>query len=109
LQEDGMGFSLHETLIEEGAVLEMQYSNHLEAVYCIEGEGSVLAVEQGVRHTLKPGTVYALNENDRHVLTAKTQLRTVCVFNPPLVGPESHDETGAYPVLAATGPEGETS
>ncbi|MCA9019130.1 MAG: ectoine synthase, partial [Planctomycetaceae bacterium] len=26
-------------------------------------------------------------------------MRMVCVFNPPLVGPETHDEDGVYPLL----------
>lgn len=101
LHEDGMGFSLHDTTIEAGAVLPMHYKHHLEAVYCIEGEGSVLAVDQGVEYPIEAGTVYALDSHDRHVLTAKTTMRTICVFNPPLVGPESHDEDGAYPLLTA--------
>ena len=101
LQEDGMGFSLHDTKIEEGAVLEMHYKNHLEAVYCIEGEGSIIALDEAVEHPIQPGTVYALDQHDRHVLKAKTELRVICVFNPPLVGPESHDEHGAYPLLTA--------
>jgi L-ectoine synthase len=52
--------------------------------------------------------LYALDQNDRHVLTAETTMRMICVFNPPLAGPESHDETGAYPAApdeAAAGPQ----
>lgn len=101
LRDDDMGFSLHDTEIEPGAVLEMHYQNHLEAVYVIEGTGNIKSLDTGVVHQLAPGTVYALNDHDRHVLTADTKLRTVCVFNPPLVGPESHDENGVYPLLTA--------
>ena len=39
LKEDGMGFSLHDTIIHAGTSTEMHYQNHLEAVYCIEGKG----------------------------------------------------------------------
>ena len=39
LKSDGMGFSLHDTIIHAGTTTEMHYRNHLEAVYCIEGKG----------------------------------------------------------------------
>jgi L-ectoine synthase len=99
LAADGMGFSLHDTVIHPGTSTEMHYQNHLEAVYCIQGFGTVTLVETGEEFPISPGTVYALNENDHHVLTAKTTLRMVCVFSPALVGPESHDENGAYPLI----------
>ena len=43
--------------------------------------------------------MYALNEHDQHWLRAKTDLRVVCVFTPPLTGREVHDENGVYPLL----------
>jgi L-ectoine synthase len=95
-----MGFSLHDTLIHAGAVLEMEYRNHLEAVYCIAGSGTLRAVATGETWPVRPGTVYALNAHDRHVLEAETELRMVCVFNPPVVGDEVHDATGGYPATA---------
>lgn len=104
LWDDSMGFSLHDTEIEAGAELSMHYRNHLEAVYVIEGKGKIVALDKGAEYELSPGTVYALNNHDRHLLIADTKLRTVCVFNPPLVGPESHDESGAYPLLSAGTP-----
>lgn len=99
LREDGMGFSLHDTIIHAGTRTEMHYQNHLEAVYCIEGKGSVTDVTSGQVYPIKAGTVYALDQNDKHVLVAETTMRMICVFNPPLVGPETHDDTGAYPLL----------
>lgn len=104
LQEDGMGFSMHDTIIEAGAVLEMHYKNHLEAVYCVEGEGNVFSVDKGTNFPIQAGTIYALDQNDKHVLTAMKTMRMICVFNPPLVGPESHDDEGAYPLLTAATP-----
>ncbi|MEZ4288848.1 MAG: ectoine synthase [Polyangiales bacterium] len=97
LQKDGMGFSLHDTLIRKGASLKMHYKHHLEAVYCIEGQGSVTDLKSGEVHPLQPGTVYALNENDEHILKAETPMRFVCVFNPPVTGDEVHGDDGAYP------------
>jgi len=97
LRDDKMGFSLHDTIIRAGTSTEMHYQNHLEAVYCIHGKGKVTVVSTGEVFPIRRGTVYALDENDKHVLTAETTMRMVCVFNPPLAGPESHDESGAYP------------
>lgn len=101
LKSENMGFSLHDTLIKPGAELAMCYRNHLEAVYCIEGEGEVETVADGVCHQIKPGTVYALDRHDEHVLRARTQMRMVCVFNPPITGRETHGEDGAYPLVDA--------
>jgi L-ectoine synthase len=97
LRNVGMGFSLHDTLIHAGTSTEIHYQNHLEAVYCIEGKGAVHLVESGERFEIEAGTVYALDQHERHVLIAETQMRMVCVFNPALVGQEVHDENGVYP------------
>jgi L-ectoine synthase len=96
LARHGMGFSLHDTLIPAGAELTLWYKHHLEAVYCIEGEGELESRETGQRWPIRPGVVYALDQNDRHVLRARETLRMVCVFNPPVTGDEVHDADGAY-------------
>ena len=100
LKSDRMGFSLHVTTIYAGTETPMCYSNHLEAVLCLEGEGEVETVADGKVYGIGPGVMYALDEHDRHVLRAKTKMRMVCVFNPPLAGKEVHDNTGAYPLEA---------
>jgi L-ectoine synthase len=99
LKEDGMGFSLHETILYAGTETAMWYKNHLEAVLCVEGEGEIEDLATGERHIITPGTMYALNVHDRHVLKARKNLRMVCVFNPPCTGQETHDEEGAYPLV----------
>ena len=107
LAGDGMGFSLHDTIIEAGTSTTMWYRNHFEAVYCIEGEGEIEELDNGgVVHQISPGVMYALNLNDRHELRARTLLRLVCVFNPPCTGREIHDESGAYPLLTDEDHEG---
>lgn len=100
LKHDGMGYSVHDTVIKQGAVLEMEYRNHLETVYCIEGEGEIEDLGTGKVHPIQVGTLYALNQHDRHILRANkgTRMRMVCVFNPPLTGMEVHDNSGAYPL-----------
>lgn len=99
LKKDGVGFSLNDTIIKAGTESYFWYKNHIEAVYCIEGEGEIEKVETGEVWQIKPGTMYLLNEHDKHKLRARTQLRMVCVFNPPLVGKETHNEEGYYPLL----------
>jgi len=49
LKGDGMGFSFHITTIYPGTETCIWYKNHLESVYCIEGEGEVevLAGKEG--------------------------------------------------------------
>ncbi len=98
LREDGLGFSLHETLVRAGTETEMCYRNHLEAVYCVEGEGEVEVLPKGRVYPVAPGTMYALDGHERHVLRARSTLRLVCVFNPPCAGREVHGADGAYPL-----------
>jgi L-ectoine synthase len=96
LKGDGMGFSFHITTIYAGADLEMHYQNHLESVYCISGEGEIEDLSDGKVYPVKPGTIYALNNHDRHKLRATTEMKMACVFNPPLHGKEVHNAQGAY-------------
>jgi L-ectoine synthase len=100
LRNDQMGFSLHVTTIYEGTVTPMWYRNHLEAVLCVQGEGEIETADDGKVYAIRPGVMYALDRNDKHVLRAKTRMRMVCVFNPPLIGKEVHGEDGAYPLEA---------
>lgn len=99
LADDGVGFSLHDTVLSAGTVTDMWYRNHVEAVYCIDGEALLEDKATGVVHRVVPGTMYLLNDHDRHRLTVVSDLRVVCVFNPPCTGQEVHDEDGAYPLL----------
>jgi len=96
LNNDAVGFSLHDTIIHAGTETLLWYKHHIEAVYCIEGEGEVETTEDGTVYPIKAGSVYLLNGNERHLLRAKSKMRMVCVFNPPVTGAEIHDEDGAY-------------
>lgn len=98
LAKDNMGFSLNDTLIKEGTETLIWYKNHVEAVYCIEGEGEIEVIG-GKTYPISPGMMYALNGHEKHYLRARSQLRVICVFNPPLTGREVHDEEGTYPLL----------
>jgi L-ectoine synthase len=96
-KEDNMGFSFHITTIPKGSKHIYEYKNHLEAVYCISGYGSVESLISGEHFKIEPGTIYALDKHDKHCLNAKTDMVFACVFNPPVVGKEVHDKSGSYP------------
>jgi L-ectoine synthase len=89
LARDGMGFTLTDTIIDAGSESLLEYPNHLEACYCIEGEGEI-EDREGTIHRIEPGTMYALDKHDKHYLRATTTMRLVCVFSPPLQGSEAH-------------------
>ncbi|WP_096435682.1 ectoine synthase [Alteribacter populi] len=99
LKDTGMGYSVHDTVIKAGTETHIWYQNHLEAVYCIEGEGEVVTLKDEKIHPISANTLYALDEHDEHLLRATTDMRMVCVFNPPITGQEIHDENGVYPLV----------
>jgi L-ectoine synthase len=99
LARDGCGFSLHDTVLFAGTSTTMQYANHTEAVYVVEGRGVLHDHGSGQSHDLLPGTMYVLDGGERHTLEVHEDLRCVCVFNPPVTGRETHDGNGVYPLL----------
>lgn len=99
LSSDGVGFSLHETTLYPGVENEFWYANHIEAVFVVEGQGELTDEATGEKYLLEPGSVYVLDQHDKHRLRPLTEMRTVCVFNPPLTGREVHDENGIYPLI----------
>ncbi len=99
LRDDDVGFTLTQTTVAAGTVQHMEYKNHIEANLIIEGTGAVEDLATGESHRLGPGTMYTLDSHDKHRLTAETDMRIVCVFTPALVGTETHDADGSYPVL----------
>ncbi|MFT5392047.1 MAG: L-ectoine synthase [Gammaproteobacteria bacterium] len=98
LAEDGVGFTLSDIRMEAGETAQLWYKNHIEANYIIEGEGTVEELDSGVTHELKPGVMYCLDKHERHRIICTTPIRMICVFNPPLVGGEVHDDSGTYPI-----------
>jgi len=96
LKDDQMGFSFHITTIYAGADFQMHYQNHLESVYCISGEGEVETLADHKKHPITAGTLYILDQHDKHTLRAFTEMKMACVFNPPLNGKEVHNAEGAY-------------
>lgn len=99
LRRDGVGFSMHDTVMKAGTETFMWYANHIEAVYCVDGEGELEDHATGEKYAIKPGVLYCLNKHDKHIMRPRTDLRLICVFNPPLTGREVHDERGVYPLI----------
>ena len=86
-----------EVAVAEGTEMHLEYKHHLEANYCIAGEGEVVDLESGTVHPLRPGSLYALDKIDAHIIRAtRGDLRVVCVFNPRLAGDELHRADGSY-------------
>ena len=96
LAEDGVGFTMTETTTKAGSEQVLWYKHHIEANYVIEGEGEVENIATGEVFPLSPGTMYVLDNNEKHRLKSFTSLRLVCVFSPALTGGETHDEDGSY-------------
>jgi L-ectoine synthase len=100
LASDGMGFSFHITTLYAGTETHMWYKHHVEAVYCLSGRAVLEDKATDAAHVIDPGTLYVLNDHDRHVLRVEEDFVCVCVFNPPLKGSEVHDADGAYALEA---------
>ena len=101
LKDDNMGFSFHITTIFAGTETPIHYQNHLESVYCMEGNGEVETVADGKIYKIEPGTLYILDQHDKHLLRGGSEdMKLACVFNPPLTGKEVHDENGVHPLEA---------
>jgi L-ectoine synthase len=92
LESDGLGYTVTDTLVRAGTKSHLEYRNHLEACYCIEGSGEVVDMA-GNSFPIVPGTIYALDKHDPHYLIASPHedMRLVCMFTPALKGDESHN------------------
>ncbi len=98
VKKDQIGLSLHDTIIYPNTETFIWYKHHLEVVYCIEGEGEVEVLSPEPKtYPISPGTMYVLNQQERHILRARTQMRIICVFDPPCAGTEVHGKDGEYP------------
>ena len=94
-EADGMGFTVCHTVVKKGSESLLEYRNHLEACYCIGGEGEVEDMNGNV-YPIKVGDIYVLNQHDKHYLRGgkDTDLILVSFFNPPLKGTERHNLKG---------------
>src|SRR5438105_344188 len=72
LEADGMGYTVTDTIVRKGTKSRLEYKDHLEACYCIEGKGLVIEMD-GTEHEIVPGTIYALDKHDMHDLVASDE------------------------------------
>jgi L-ectoine synthase len=98
LAKDGMGFSFHETHVRKGR-WHWHYKNHLESCFCVSGHGWIHDLETGNSYEIKKGTIYILDNHDNHEFEALEDTVLLSVFNPPIVGNESHDKNGNYKLI----------
>lgn len=96
LESDNLGFAVMKTNIKKGGPYNWHYINHLEACYCISGEGVLRSLDTGEKHKISPETLYALNNYDNHTFEALTDVVLISIFNPPLKGNETHNKNGHY-------------
>lgn len=91
VESDGMGYSVHYTVIFRGTSSALQYKNHFESVYILSGTGTIET--GGFTYTLQPGDMYVLDKHDDHVVSADNEqdMVTLCIFNPPCKGTENHN------------------
>jgi L-ectoine synthase len=98
LARDGMGFSLHKTIIPKGGPYNWHYKHHFEACYCVSGIGELVNLETGERFVIEPETTYILDNHDNHTFEAIEDIVLISVFNPPVTGNEVHQSDGSYAV-----------
>ena len=98
-RSDGVGFSVSEARASAGKTSDLWYKNHWEANYVRSGRGVLEDRGTGEQWPLEPGVLYCVGPTDRHRITRNPDegLRIISVFNPPIIGEETHDEDGAYP------------
>jgi len=96
LEKDGMGFSMHKTIIPKGPPQHWHYTQHLEACYCIAGWGVITNLADGKQTMIREDMIYVLDNHDDHTFQALEDTVLISVFNPPVKGGEVHNEDGSY-------------
>ena len=97
LRRDGMGASVHDTTVKErgGAAHPVQAPLRDELLRRRRGRGGRRRHRK--TYPIRPGTLYALDRHDEHILRATSgDLQLVCVFTPALSGTETHGPDGGY-------------
>jgi L-ectoine synthase len=97
LRADNMGFAMMKTVINKGGPYKWYYKNHQEACYCVSGSGYLEDLITGEVSKISEGVTYLVDKHQPHLFTALTDVVLISVFNPPLKGNETHDESGSYP------------
>ncbi|MET0143545.1 MAG: ectoine synthase [Ilumatobacteraceae bacterium] len=88
LEQDATPYTVTHTTVRAGSESHLCYEQHAETCYCITGDGEVVIGDE--THALSTGVLYSLRPGEAHRLRAFSDLHLVCVFSPPLKGPERH-------------------
>lgn len=99
LKNDNMGFAMMQTNVKKGGPYLWHYTNHKECCYCISGYAILHDIEEDIKHIIKPGICYLVDNFQKHTFTAIEDTVLISVFNPPLSGDETHDLNGNYKIL----------
>jgi len=102
LARDGVGFSLHQTVVPKGPPQHWHYAHHVEACFCIAGHGILTNRETNETFSIRPGVLYVLDQHDDHLFEALEEVTFISVFNPPVTWKEVHDVNGSYPLSPLT-------
>lgn len=97
-KKDNLGFAMMKTNIKKGGPYLWHYLNHKEACYCISGYGILHDLELDIKHIVKPGVAYLVDKHQKHTFHAIEDTILISVFNPPLIGDETHDIDGNYKI-----------
>ena len=96
LKRDGLGFSVHRTVVPKGRPQHWHYTEHLEACFCVSGKGILTNRSTGHTFLITPDTCYVLDNHDDHTFEALEDTVLISVFNPPVIGTEVHRDDGSY-------------
>jgi len=96
VKSHNVGFGICETHVSKGGPYHWHYKNHLEACYCVSGIGFLTNLANDMCYKITEGVTYILDKNDDHLFEAITDVVLISVFNPPLIGDETHDSEGNY-------------
>ena len=95
VRDDERGYTVTDTYVRPGTSTLLRYDSHLEACYCIEGDGRIETSEAAV--DIVVGTLYAPGRGEEHRLSSTHGMRLICVFNPALNGDENHRHAPGEP------------
>lgn len=95
-KDDNFGFAAMRTEIDKGGAYKWHYPNHKEVCYCMYGNGTLKNLNTGEVHEIYSGIAYTVPFDTPHEFTAFEETVLISIFNPPLIGNESHDANGVY-------------
>ncbi len=96
-RDDGVEHSVHYTELQRRLRAAPLVQEPLRDESLHRGRGRGRRTSRPARRSRSvPGTMYVLDQHDRHILRAHTDVTLVCTFWPALTGDEKHDADGSY-------------